>query len=88
MTWRTEIFTSGQWADRGLVFATQEEAHGYGKLLTRHTQSPYRAVVSTDPVNYCFNDGVLSLYAVPQASAWDALVTIRNAARRISPGTP
>jgi hypothetical protein len=52
------ITDSGQWAGNGLRFATKEEAEAYVAefSLVRNT----RAVESSDPVNYRWENGRLA----------------------------
>jgi hypothetical protein len=56
LSWAPQAITeSGQWAGNRLRFATKEEAETYVAELSlvRHT----RVVESSDPVNYCWENG-------------------------------
>jgi hypothetical protein len=61
MSWKMEVATyhNGQegWASNAAAYATKEEAEAAGaELLTRWTlPHAYRAVESTQPVNYRFD---------------------------------
>ena len=63
MSFKPEVIAdaSGKWADNGLCFATREEAEANAKALMNRWMlvTDYRAVESTDPVNYAWVDGQL-----------------------------
>lgn len=70
MTWRTEIFGSGYWADRGFVFDTKAEALSYGLSLTRFTRQAYRAIPTEGPANYRYQAGNLIPLRHPVQADW------------------
>lgn len=64
MSWKPEIQTNGddKWYDNATRFATKEEAEAAARdIYCRWTMARnYRAVESTDPVNYQIKDGVIT----------------------------
>ena len=56
MNWKMEVLTSS-WNSNACVYATEKEALEAGRELLGRWFVPtdYRAVESTDPVNYKFN---------------------------------
>lgn len=63
MSWKPEVIadSSGKWCGNALRFATKEEAEAQvANLAMRWTSvRDWRAVESTDPVNYAWRDGQL-----------------------------
>ncbi len=60
-TWKPEVFAQGSWAQNALVFATFEEAFANARDLRNRWMlvEDYRAVESTDAVNYRWIAGQL-----------------------------
>lgn len=67
-SWKTEVCVDGNWATNALRFATQDEAEKAGRELLSRWWVPTdsRAAVSSDPVNYRFDDALFR--SVPIAS--------------------
>jgi len=63
VSWRPEVIadSSGKWTPNGLRFATEQEAVDYARDLSKRwlLVREYRAAPSSDPVNYCYQDGKL-----------------------------
>jgi hypothetical protein len=63
MSWKPEVIadSSGKWVDNGLRFATAEEAQDNARNLSWRWSAvrEWRAVESTDPVNYKWNGETL-----------------------------
>lgn len=59
--WKPEVFVEGQWSHNALVFATKQEAEENARdLFLRWTScEQWRAVMSSDPVNYRYENGKL-----------------------------
>ena len=57
MNWKLEVLVENKWASNACVYATQEEVLAAGQeLLSRwFVPTDYRAVESSDPVNYRFD---------------------------------
>lgn len=68
MSWKPEVKTGNdnKWYDNALVFATEKEAYQSAKdLYARWTLCvDYRAVESTDPVNYRIDWDSMEMVAV------------------------
>jgi len=60
-TWKPEVFVQGSWAQNALVFATEAEARDNARELMGRWMlvEDYRAVESTDAVNYKWVNGQL-----------------------------
>lgn len=58
LSYRPEVYVSGEWCPNGLRFATREEAEASAReLLSRwFVPTDSRAAESTDPVNYRMPD--------------------------------
>ena len=58
ISWKTEVCVDGEWATNALRFATQDEAEKAGRELLSRWWVPTdsRAAVSSDPVNYRFDN--------------------------------
>jgi hypothetical protein len=71
MSYKAEVIadSSGEWVSNGLAFATEEEAHAYGRdLMGRWTLvREVRTVESDEPVNYRFNADTYRAEPIPTA---------------------
>jgi len=63
MSWKPQVFikSENQWCGNALVFATEKEAADNARdlLMRWFVPTDFRAVESTDPVNYRYVDGKL-----------------------------
>jgi len=66
MNWKPEVKVGGKWCANALCFATQQEAQDNAlDLMMRWTAcEDFRAVKSSDPVNYSYTER--HLVAVPK----------------------
>lgn len=59
MNWKPEVCVSGKWCGNNLVFSTKQEAEGWGidRLMKWWVPTDSRAVETSDPVNYKWENG-------------------------------
>lgn len=59
MSWKMEVLVQGKWSSNACVYETQDEAKAAGAELLSRWMVPedYRAVESSEPVNYKFENG-------------------------------
>ena len=59
MSWKPEFKVDGEWYDNAQRFATEQEAKdsAYARYCVWTMPSGYRAVESSDPVNYVRTEG-------------------------------
>lgn len=85
MSWKPEFLVDGKWYPNAVAFATEQEAkdNARDKFMVWTMPTDWRAVESTDPVNYRYVSGMLVPFVgetAPEKCPWCGCET------RLQPG--